>query len=201
MSELRVSSIKNLSGQDLITAASLGLDQVDNTSDLDKPISTTTQAALDAIASVPDGGLVHQALKKLSGVDGDYGWVDSPRVYIQKGTTLAGGTRTLSRNGGAVEPSALAEIIGVTSGRSALLSVKAVARATSGLTKTFSIEAGVKNSTVLAQNATSTLEEVGTTSWTLVVQWDATLGGYKLVASGSATESVVWDSVVSVVEV
>lgn len=201
MSELRVSSIKNLSGQDLITKTSLGLDQVDNTSDLDKPISTATQAALDAIPSVPDGGLVYQALKKLSGVDGDCDWVDSPRVYVQKGTSLAGGTRTLSRNGGAVEPSALADIIGVTSGRSALLSVKAVARATSGLTKTFAIEAGVKNSTVLAQSVSSTLEEVGTTSWTLVVQWDAILGGYKLVASGSATESVVWDALVSVVEV
>lgn len=37
-----------------VTAAQVGLDQVDNTSDLDKPISTATQVALDLKADISD---------------------------------------------------------------------------------------------------------------------------------------------------
>jgi hypothetical protein len=45
-----------------VTKDQVGLDQVDNTSDLDKPISTATQAALDTKASVEDvAGFATQA--------------------------------------------------------------------------------------------------------------------------------------------
>ena len=201
MSELRVSAINNLSGQPLITPTSLGLDQVDNTSDLDKPISTATQAALDAISEVPAGGLQYQSLQKNSGVDADVSWLDSERTYIQRGVTTPGVQRILSRTGGTVDPSVFSEIIQVTSGRSALLSVNAIARSTAGLTRSFTIKAVVKNGAVLSQTATSEFSETGTSGWTLVVQWSGSLLGYVLAANGSGTENVTWETAVKVVGV
>lgn len=47
-----------------ITKANIGLGNVDNTSDADKPISTATQAALNAKITNPSGGLTGQVLKK-----------------------------------------------------------------------------------------------------------------------------------------
>lgn len=44
-------SWKNLATSQVLTKASVGLDQVDNTSDLNKPISTATQNALNAITA------------------------------------------------------------------------------------------------------------------------------------------------------
>lgn len=43
-----VSSVNGQTGVVVLTKSDIGLDQVDNTSDLAKPISTATQAALDA---------------------------------------------------------------------------------------------------------------------------------------------------------
>lgn len=46
-----VTSVATRTGDVLLTKSDAGLDQVDNTSDVNKPISTATQAALDATAS------------------------------------------------------------------------------------------------------------------------------------------------------
>lgn len=47
-----------------ITKDNIGLANVDNTSDADKPISTATQAALNAKITNPSGGIAGQVLKK-----------------------------------------------------------------------------------------------------------------------------------------
>lgn len=201
MSELRVASIKNLAGEDLITPVSLGLEEVDNTSDLDKPLSTATAAALSALLTVPEGGFKGQSLKKTSAESGVYAWADSAVNVTQRGTTLPSGTRTLSRQGGVIEPTSLSDIIPVTSGRSAMLSIKAIARAVSGITKSFAIEAVVKNALVLNQSSVSAVSETGSGTWTLVVQWSPSLGGFQLFATGSVSENVVWESTVKVVEI
>ena len=49
------SHIANKSNPHEVTKAQVGLGNVDNTSDLNKPISTATQAALDSINDVLDG--------------------------------------------------------------------------------------------------------------------------------------------------
>jgi len=48
-----VDSVNGQTGAVTIDAASLSLENVDNTSDLDKPISTATQSALGNIVQVP----------------------------------------------------------------------------------------------------------------------------------------------------
>lgn len=56
-----VSSVNGFTGDVTLTKSDFGLGNVDNTSDLDKPISTATQAALDQlIADLDpiDGGLL-----------------------------------------------------------------------------------------------------------------------------------------------
>jgi hypothetical protein len=55
--ESTVTSVNTKTGDVVLDKSDIGLDQVDNTSDLDKPVSTATQAALDLKydASNPDG--------------------------------------------------------------------------------------------------------------------------------------------------
>lgn len=50
-----VNSVNGHTGIVVLTKSDIGLDQVDNTSDLDKPISTATQSALDNKLDIPAG--------------------------------------------------------------------------------------------------------------------------------------------------
>jgi len=63
-----------------LTKTAVGLGDVDNTSDLDKPISTDVQAALsgkaDTESGVPAGGSTGQVLAKASSADFDTQWVN-----------------------------------------------------------------------------------------------------------------------------
>lgn len=199
MSELRVSSLKNLSGQDLITKTSLGLDQVDNTSDLAKPVSTAVQSAIDALPVLPAGGAIRQTLAKGSGTDFDVTWVDAPRIVHQRGVTPAEVPLILSATGGSVNPVDPAETLDLGNTASALLKVKAVARATNGLTKSFVLHSTVKNGSVLDTQTLYTFGESGSGTWSLQVLWNASLGSYTLVATGYGTQAVTWNASVEVV--
>jgi hypothetical protein len=60
-----------------LTKSDVGLSNVDNTSDANKPISTATQAALDAKAAttvVPDGGATDEALVKVNSTNRNTTW-------------------------------------------------------------------------------------------------------------------------------
>lgn len=201
MSQLRVSSIVNLSGQPLVTKDSLGLGSVDNTSDLDKPVSIATQAALDNLNQVSPGGLGQQALAKFSGAEGDYGWRDIPNSVIQKGSTVPSGSKVLSRTGAV--PAALADIIPITSGRTGYIEGKVVGRSTpTGSSKVFQVSATVKNGNIT--EAVSTIyEDIGTEGWVLDVEWNSTLAGCQLVANVGTgyAESVTWEAMLTIVVV
>ena len=56
--ESGVTSVNTRTGAVTLTKADVGLTNVDNTSDLNKPISTATQTALDGKANVGEGGAV-----------------------------------------------------------------------------------------------------------------------------------------------
>src|SRR5574344_1884642 len=63
------SHIANVSNPHAVTKAQVGLANADNTSDVDKPISTVTQAALDAkVETKPDGSNVLLSNNKLNPV-------------------------------------------------------------------------------------------------------------------------------------
>lgn len=199
MSELRVSSIKNLSGQPLITKTTLGLDQVDNTSDLAKPISTAVQMAIDNLPVLPTGGKIRQVLTKGGNTDFDVVWSDAPRVLHLFGSTPSSVPLILSVDGGSSNPTVASQTIDIGNSTSALLKVKALARAVNGLTRVFHLDATVKNGAVLDLNLGYTYGESGSGGWSLDVQWQATLGSYVLVATGYATQAVNWSATVEMI--
>lgn len=199
MSELRVSSLKNLSGQDLITATTLGLDQVDNTSDLAKPVSTATQAAINALPVLPAGGATREVLAKGSGSDYDVVWLPNARYILQRGVTPSDVPLILSVTGGSTDPVVPGETIDIGSGTSAHVFVMATARAANGLTKTLSFQSTVKNGSVLNTQSDYTFGESGSGAWSLQLQWNGLLGSYVLLATGYATQAVTWEASVEVV--
>jgi hypothetical protein len=87
-----VTSVNTMTGDVVLTKVHLGLGNVDNTSDADKPISTATQTALDAkaplAAAVPTGGSQYQALVKNSSTNYDAGW-SYPRIHPRYGYILS----------------------------------------------------------------------------------------------------------------
>lgn len=88
-----------------VARSNLGLGNVDNTSDINKPVSTATQAALNGKASsvqgakadsaiqpgdnrlVPSGGASGQFLSKTSSADYAVAWVSSPSLNLPALTT------------------------------------------------------------------------------------------------------------------
>jgi hypothetical protein len=201
MSQLRVSSIVNLSGQPLVTKDSLGLGSVDNTSDLDKPVSVATQAAIDSLSQVSLGGLGQQALAKFSGSEGDYGWRDIPHSVIQKGGTVPSGSKVLSRTGAV--PTELGDIIPITSGRTGYIEGTVVARsAPTGSSKVFKVNATVKNSNV-TESVSALYGDIGTEAWTVDVEWNSSLAGVQLVADVGTgySEGVTWEAMLTIMVV
>lgn len=81
--DLLSSSLALKSAEAGITVAYLGLDQVDNTSDADKPISDSTQAALDDIADALAGFIVLFRFAQTFGNTTDVSYV----ITHNKGTT------------------------------------------------------------------------------------------------------------------
>lgn len=86
-----VTSSKLASGA--VTAASVGLGSVDNTSDIDKPISTSTQAALDAKIAGPTSSVTN-ALLRFDGIHGRQ--AKSSSVYVTDDGRLGVGTSSPS---------------------------------------------------------------------------------------------------------
>lgn len=66
-----------------VTKAEVGLDNVDNTSDLNKPISTATQTALDGKADLVDGKVPDTQLPEISTLE--LGTTESTAYYGDKG--------------------------------------------------------------------------------------------------------------------
>ena len=62
--------------------AAVGLDQVDNTSDLDKPISTATQAALDLKADASSLTTANREIFTLAALDISNGYVDLAQTPV-----------------------------------------------------------------------------------------------------------------------
>lgn len=87
-----VTSTKLASGA--ITKASIGLDNVDNTSDANKPISTATQTALDSKIAVPSTAVTHNALVRFDGTSGKL--VKSSALYATDAGWVGYGTATPS---------------------------------------------------------------------------------------------------------
>ena len=92
-----------------ITAAQVGLGNVDNTADKDKPVSDAVLAALaqkaDAGESIPAGGTTGQVLKKTSDADYEASWGDDsagllPQIIVSVTTgstvTCTNGVKTLT---------------------------------------------------------------------------------------------------------
>ncbi len=79
------SSVQSVNGKNgnsvTLVKSDLGLSNVDNTSDLSKPISTATQTALNSKAEsnrgLPSGGTLGQVLAKSSSSDYAVGWVNA----------------------------------------------------------------------------------------------------------------------------
>lgn len=201
MSEIRVSSIKNLAGDPLITKESLGLEQVDNTSDAQKPVSIATQSALDNIEQIPPGGTVLQSLKKTTVNDFDVNWFDSSENIRQSGVTLSDTPLILSTGGGSSPPTQASEALNLTTTNSFLLYTKVVARATNGLTKTWILKTTASNFSVLNSTQSEVFGEVGSESWNLQVSWDAGINSYILTATGYAAQAVSWNTITEVLRV
>lgn len=81
--DLLSSSLALKSAESGITVAYLGLDQVDNTSDADKPISDATQSALDIIADALAAFIAALKFKQTFGNTTDVSYV----ITHNKGTT------------------------------------------------------------------------------------------------------------------
>ncbi len=92
-----------------VTASQVGLGNVDNTADKDKPISDAAKTALDQKAnageSIPAGGTTGQVLKKTSNVDYEASWGNDsagllPQIIVSVTTgstvTCTNGTTTLT---------------------------------------------------------------------------------------------------------
>jgi hypothetical protein len=93
-----VATVQGRTGNVVITAADLGLENVDNTSDADKPISTATQAALDLKADITYVDSQISALNTgVSSVTGtgailvDNTDPANPVISISEATTVAAG--------------------------------------------------------------------------------------------------------------
>ncbi len=93
-----VATVQGRTGNVVITAADLGLENVDNTADADKPISTATQAALDLKADITYVDAQIAALNTgVSSVTGtgailvDNTDAANPVISISEATTLAAG--------------------------------------------------------------------------------------------------------------
>lgn len=81
--------IANVSNPHTVTKAQVGLSNVDNTSDADKPVSTATQSSIDSLRSDTDASL---ALK--ASIDSSTGVVQVPAgTTAQRTTTLGYGIR------------------------------------------------------------------------------------------------------------
>ena len=83
-----------------VTRESLNIDQVDNTSDVNKPISTLTQNAIDAVessvtvptyAELPVSG-AHGAIYIVSATNVTYRWDTATSTYFEIGGNSGGGT-------------------------------------------------------------------------------------------------------------
>jgi hypothetical protein len=83
----------------LATAATVGLGSVNNTSDLNKPVSTATQAALDAKAAT--GAIGSSGLTMTAGVLGRESGTGAPVVLtLGSGLSIVGGALTAAGGGG-----------------------------------------------------------------------------------------------------
>jgi hypothetical protein len=81
----------------LATAATVGLGNVNNTSDLSKPISTATQAALDGKAST--GAIGSSGLTMTAGVLGRESGTGAPVVLTLSGLSIVNGVLTAAGGG------------------------------------------------------------------------------------------------------
>lgn len=199
MSELRVSSIKNLAGEDLISKASLGLDQVDNTSDVAKPISAATQAAIDALPTVPSGGFTRQVLSKGSPSDYDTVWVDAPYRVNQRGVSTSDTSRLLSRSGNT--PADATDVINIGSATSALLVVRVLGKSSLGITRSLILNFVVKDMLIVDSSVSYAYGGAGSETWTVNLLWNAPLGAYVLEVTGAASQTITWEASVEVVVV
>lgn len=85
----------------LATKATVGLSNVDNTSDLNKPISTATQTALDGKAStgaIGSSGLTMSSARLLGRATASTGAVEE--ISIGSGLSIVGGALTATGGGG-----------------------------------------------------------------------------------------------------
>ena len=81
----------------LATKATVGLSNVDNTSDANKPISTATQTALDAKASA--GAIGSSGLTMTAGVLGRESGTGAPVVLTLSGLSIVNGVLTVTASG------------------------------------------------------------------------------------------------------
>jgi len=93
-----VATVQGRTGNVVITAADLGLENVDNTADADKPISTATQAALDLKADITyvdaQIGALNTGVSSVTGTGAivvDATDAANPVISITEATTLAAG--------------------------------------------------------------------------------------------------------------
>ena len=93
-----VATVQGRTGNVVITAADLGLENVDNTADADKPISTATQAALDLKADITyvdaQIGSLNTGVSSVTGTGAivvDATDAANPVISITEATTLAAG--------------------------------------------------------------------------------------------------------------
>ena len=79
-----------------VSKAMVGLDKVDNTSDIDKPVSTKTQAAIDSACATIVGGApeVLNTLKELADALGDDANYAANLLTLLEKTTTGGTTKT-----------------------------------------------------------------------------------------------------------
>lgn len=71
-----VNSVNTKTGDVVLTKADIGLGNVDNTSDANKPVSTATQAALNGkVSSTTSKNIIVSATAPTSPADGDI-WID-----------------------------------------------------------------------------------------------------------------------------
>ena len=83
----------------LATKATVGLGNADNTSDLNKPISTATQTALDGKAAT--GAIGSSGVTMTAGVLGRESGTGAPQVYpLGSGLSIVGGALTAAGGGG-----------------------------------------------------------------------------------------------------
>lgn len=144
-----VDSVNGKTGIVQIVKADVGLGNVDNTSDANKPVSTATQTALDAkLAS--SAYTANDVLTKLKGVDGAGSGVDADLLDGQEGAYYL----NASNLGTGTLPAARLPASGVTPGTYTSVTVDALGRVTAATTPSTAAGAGLTDVVTTSGNQT-----------------------------------------------